>query len=250
VEPLPPGRRPISTTSAWPMRQASFVESSPEALAPMPYSSPPPSPMTENPWPSAFRPNPRLGRLRQTCRPAERGTSVGASERREIPGSLKSLVSFARDLRIRRGRMRAAIHYQWDQFRVGAGAAGFHRVLPSLSTWPPRRTATRSKEGEVRQTTSPRAASKEGSGPPSSPPGDSPSTYLPAVPTRPARPGCPSTGDNDGRTRRLPPGAQGRRTGPECELDGAWVQEEPAPEGPVLLSNVSESCLVGVPPNG
>jgi hypothetical protein len=174
---------------------------------------------------------------------------VEASERREIPGSLKSLVSFARDLRIRRGRMRAAIHYQWDQFRVGARAAGFHRVylrsqpgLPGVQQQGPKK----GKSGRLRVLVL-RVRRAWG---PLFAPRRFPSTYLPAVPTRPARPGCPSTGDNDGRTRRLPPGAQGRRTGPECELDGAWVQEEPAPEGPVLLSNVLESCLVGVPPNG
>jgi hypothetical protein len=61
-------------------------------------------------------------------------------------------------------------------------------------------------------------------------PRDSPSIYLPAVPTRPARSGCPSTGDNDGRTKRLPPGAQGTADRTEHELDGAWVQEEPAPK--------------------
>jgi len=163
---------------------------------------------------------------------------VEASERREIPGSLKSLVSFARDLRICRGRMRAAIHYQWDQFRVGAGAAGFHRVLPSLSTWPPRRTATRSKEGEVGQTTPPRPASKEGSGPLFAlrrfplnlfAGGANPDSPGPAAPplviTMVGQEGCP--------------GAQGRRTGSECELDGGWVQEEPAPKGgPVLLSSL------------
>jgi len=223
----------------------------------MPYSSPPPSPDDREPVTLGVpRKSKRLGRARQARCPAERGTRVEASERREILGSVKSSCPFARDPRRRRGRMRSSHSLPTGPVPCG----GRCRWIPPRPTFPlnltsQARTKRPPKKGEVGRTLYLLfPASQKLRGPPR--PEEIP-LHPPADAKRAAlarQPAC--TGDNDGRVRRLCPGGK-RDGGSSCPRTGGLtvgspprVQEEPAPRGAGSpVEPHSERSLVGVPPN-
>jgi hypothetical protein len=122
---MPLRRRPTSTTSAGPTREASFVESYPNVLVLIFYSSPPPSPDDREPVALGLpRKSKRLSRARQALCTAEMGNPAESSERRQIPGSVKSSCPFAPVPRRRRGGMRNTYSLPTGRFRVEASAAG------------------------------------------------------------------------------------------------------------------------------
>jgi hypothetical protein len=165
-----------------------------------------------------------------------------ASERSEILRSVKGSCPLARDPR-RRGRLVRNSH----SLRTGRflEAAGSHRVLPSHSTCPPRRTPTEvPKRGSRPDFIPPFLCESKSSGAPSSPRGIPHSIHAGGA-NRPAlarQPAC--TGDNDDRVRRLRRGHEdsGRtslRTGAQ-RRSPFWVQRRTGPQwGPVLLSSFS-----------
>jgi hypothetical protein len=150
--------------------------------------------------------------------------------------------------------MRAAIHYQWDRFRIGVGAAAFHRVLTSHSTWPPRQTTNKVQRGEGRQTM-PVKGVRAPSSPQEVPPQSIGRRRQPGQPWS----GGPSTGDNDGRTRRLPSAARGTGAGAEREAMRAerrlpFLDTRRTGPGEGAGSSIEalsqKRGLVAVPPNG
>jgi hypothetical protein len=243
--------------SAGPTREASFVESDPHGLVPMRYSSPPPSPDNREPVALGVpRKSKRLNHARQACCPAESDTQVEASERREIPSSVKGSSPFARDPRRRRGRLRSGHSLPTGRLLGEAGVAGSDRVLPSHLNL----------TSQARNKTRPKARPKEGSRANYTPSSlrvtGSPALLFPrksllhrsvdaggaAEPALAQQPAC--TGDNDGGARRLRPGGTGTRAGAVCELglsvgSPSWGIKRTGPQvGAGSLFDLSRTGLV------
>jgi hypothetical protein len=157
-------------------------------------------------------------------------------DRRSVKGSCP----LARDPRGCRGRTRN-IHFTPN--RRFLEAAGSHRVLPSHSTWHPRRTPSEvPKRGEIGRTLYPLSHASQRARrhlPRRRPPSfHARGANWPALARQPA---C--TGDNDDRIRRLRPGSsrQGSTHRAACWLSVAPPpgQRRTGPQvgGPVPLSN-------------
>jgi hypothetical protein len=151
---------------------------------------------------------------------------VEASERRTIPDSVKSSCPFTCDPRRRRSRLRSR-----PFILNGTGPAWGWVPLDSttshLSTQPDlpgaqQQTSKEAKWGGLSTSSSLRA---KGSWAPSPPPRKFPlnlyaGLYMPELPSGPALALRPCTCDNDGRTRRLPPGGTRDGAGAVCKLEG------------------------------
>ena len=227
-------------------------------MVPIPYSSPPPSPGDREPVALGVpRKSKRLGRARQACCRAERGTQVEASERREILGSVMSSCPFARDPRKRGGRMRKSLASPTGSVPCG----GSCRSIPYRPTFPLNRDLhahrkTAQKEGKSGGLYTPSCLRVKGLvGPP--PPLENPPGSLPLRRKQGPSPGRrPALVITMVGREGYAPAARGIGAGPvwepasEHELPPRYRERTGPHRGPVLLSSVSELSLVGVPPNG